>query len=219
MSEQVFPTKGNLLNIKKSLALAELGFELLDRKRNILIRELMMMVDAAKALRGSIEETYKEAYAALRTANITMGVIGSIADSMPVDNSLNVTYRSVMGCELPRITIGTNELTIPYGFMNTDSNLDKAYICFDRVKHMTVMLAEVDNSVYRLANAIKKTQTRANALKNIVIPKYEGIVKFISDSLEEKEREEFSRLKVIKAQKQKKKYRVAAKESYADMFR
>ncbi|MBQ8569101.1 MAG: V-type ATP synthase subunit D [Oscillospiraceae bacterium] len=189
MSEQVFPTKGNLLNIKKSLALAELGFELLDRKRNILIRELMMMVDAAKALRGSIEETYKEAYAALRTANITMGVIGSIADSMPVDNSLNVTYRSVMGCELPRITIETNELTIPYGFMNTDSNLDKAYICFDRVKHMTVMLAEVDNSVYRLANAIKKTQTRANALKNIVIPKYEGIVKFISDSLEEKERE------------------------------
>ena len=219
MSEQVFPTKGNLLNIKKSLALAELGFELLDRKRNILIRELMMMVDAAKALRGSIEETYKEAYAALRTANITMGVIGSIADSMPVDNSLNVTYRSVMGCELPRITIETNELTIPYGFMNTDSNLDKAYICFDRVKHMTVMLAEVDNSVYRLANAIKKTQTRANALKNIVIPKYEGIVKFISDSLEEKEREEFSRLKVIKAQKQKKKYRVASKASYADMFR
>lgn len=219
MSEQVFPTKGNLLNIKKSLALAELGFELLDRKRNILIRELMMMVDAAKALRGSIEDTYKEAYAALRTANITMGVIGSIADSMPVDNSLNVTYRSVMGCELPKITIDTNELTIPYGFMNTDCNLDKAYICFDRVKHMTVMLAEVDNSVYRLANAIKKTQTRANALKNIVIPKYEGIVKFISDSLEEKEREEFSRLKVIKAQKQRKKYRITEKKGYADMFR
>ena len=81
------------------------------------------------------------------------------------------------------------------------------------------MLAEVDNSVYRLANAIKKTQTRANALKNIVIPRYQGIVKFISDSLDEKEREEFSRLKVIKAQKQRKKYRIAQKKKYAEMLR
>ena len=72
---------------------------------------------------------------------------------------------------------------------------------------MTAMLAEVDNSVFRLANAIKKTQTRANALKNIVIPRYETTAKFIENSLEEKEREEFSRQKVIKNQKERKKYK------------
>ena len=66
-----------------------------------------------------------------------------------------------------------------------------------------MILAEVENSVYRLANAIRKAQKRANALKNIVIPDFEKTVKFISDSLEEKEREEFSRQKVIKANKQK----------------
>lgn len=219
MADQVFPTKGNLLSTKKSLSLSKLGFELLDRKRNILIREMMMMIDAAKALRGSIEDTYKQAYAALQNANITHGIIGSIADAMPVDDSLNIAVRSVMGCELPKLSIAEETLEIPYGFASTDSNIDKAYICFDRVKHMTVMLAEVDNSVYRLANAIKKTQTRANALKNIVIPRYQGIVKFISDSLDEKEREEFSRLKVIKAQKQRKKYRIAQKKKYAEMLR
>ena len=48
---------------------------------------------------------------------------------------------------------------------------------------------------------IKKTQKRANALKNIIIPRYTSTVKYITDSLEEKEREDFSRLKVIKAQK------------------
>ena len=72
------------------------------------------------------------------------------------------------------------------------------------VKELTVVLAEVENSVYRLANAIRKAQKRANALKNIVIPEFEGNIKFISDALEEKEREEFSRQKVIKATKDKK---------------
>ena len=170
MADQVFPTKGNLLNVKKSLSLAKVGYELLDRKRNVLIRELMMMVDAAKALRSSISETYKDAYNALQKANITMGLISRVAEGMPVEKSVNVTYRSVMGCELPKVTLDPPDSSIPYGFENTDGNVDVAYISFGRVKQMTAMLAEVDNSVFRLANAIKKTQTRANALKNIVIP-------------------------------------------------
>lgn len=203
MAEQVFPTKGNLINTKKSLRLARLGYELLDRKRNILIRELMTMVNTVKSIRGSIEETYNNAYAALQEANITMGVIENIAHSIPVEDSVTVTYRSVMGCELPQVTIKERKPTLDYGFAVTNSRLDYAYICFEKVKQMTAVLAEVENCVYRLAVAIKKTQTRANALKNIVIPKFELTVWYISNSLEEKEREEFSRLKVIKHQKNK----------------
>ena len=84
---------------------------------------------------------------------------------------------------------------------STNSMLDRAYERFNEVKRLTAELAEVENSVYRLADAIKKTQKRANALKNIMIPRFEETVKFITDALEEKEREEFSRLKVIKSQK------------------
>ena len=213
VADQVFPTKGNLLNVKKSLLLAKLGYELLDKKRNVLIRELMMMVDAAKALRSSITDTYRDAYAALQRANITMGLISRVAESMPVDDSVNVTYRSVMGCELPKVSFEPSDNAIRYGFEYTDGNVDLAYISFNRVKQMTAMLAEVDNSVFRLASSIKKTQTRANALKNIVIPRYEETVKFIENSLEEKEREEFSRQKVIKAQKERKKLRGRAVQS------
>ncbi|MGN0553612.1 MAG: V-type ATP synthase subunit D [Oscillospiraceae bacterium] len=210
MAEQVFPTKGNLLNMQKSLALAQLGYELLDKKRNILIRELMQMVDKAKELRESIGATYIEAYSALQMANITHGVVENIAEGMPVENTVNVSYRSVMGCELPKLSVEKKKLSLDYGFMNTDCNVDKAYISFVKVKEMTVTLAEVENSIYRLTNSIRKTQTRANALQNIVIPKYESTVKYISGSLDEKEREEFSRMKVIKAQKQRKrsKYKI-----------
>lgn len=201
MANQVFATKGNLINTKKTLSLAKLGYELLDRKRNILIHELMLLIDEAQRLRGSIERIYKDAYSALQLANITMGVVSPIAESMPIENSVTISYKNVMGAMLPTVSMEKSQPHISYGFMSTNSQLDKAYIAFCRAKEITVTLAQVENSVYRLATAIKKTQRRANALKNIIIPQNEATVKYISDSLEEKEREEFSRLKVIKAQK------------------
>ena len=106
-----------------------------------------------------------------------------------------------MGVQLPCVEIAQAQPQMSYSLSYTNSQLDKAYIAFCKVKEITATLAQVENSVYRLAIAIKKTQRRANALKNIIIPDSEHTVKFIADSLEEKEREEFSRLKVIKAQK------------------
>ena len=106
-----------------------------------------------------------------------------------------------MGVEIPIVTLEATPVELSYGFMATSPLVDEAYIKFDRVKKLTAELAEVENSVYRLATAVGKTQKRANALKNIIIPRLTGTVKYITDSLDEKEREDFSRLKVIKAQK------------------
>ena len=97
----------------------------------------------------------------------------------------------------------TNTREVPYGLESTNSRIDEAYLQFQKIKELTMALAEVDNSVYRLANAISKTQKRANALKNIVIPRYREQIRNISDQLEEKDREEFSRMKVIKAKQAK----------------
>ncbi len=201
MAEQVFPTKGNLIKAKKTLSLCRLGYELMDRKRNILVREMMTLMDKAKSLRGLIEDTYKEAYAALQEANITLGVIDNLARSVPIEDGIAVSYKSVMGVDIPNLTLTRKKTEVPYGFYSTNCQLDKAYVSFSKAKDITIVLAEVENSVYRLAVAIKKAQRRANALKNILIPRYEEMVKYITDSLEEKEREEFSRMKVIKVRK------------------
>lgn len=203
MALAIFPTKGNLINLKKSLNLAKLGYDLMDRKRNILVREMMSLIDAAKSIRGEIEDTFARAYKALQTANITLGVCDNIAQGIEIETGINITYRSVMGVEIPKVTLNSKLNIRAYGFTGTNSQLDIAYICFDRAKRISAVLAEVENSVYRLANEIKKTQRRANALKNINIPQFEETVKIISDALEEKEREEFSRLKVIKNNKSK----------------
>ena len=203
MQNNVFPTKGNLLSTKKSLELARMGYELLDRKRNILIREMMQLIDKANALRDEIDTTYAKAYRALQKANTTLGVCQNIAKSVPVEDGISITFRSVMGVEIPTVRLKEEKPALHYSLDNTNSHLDYAYICFHRVKQITISLAEIENSVYRLANAIKKTQSRANALRNIIIPNFEQTVKFIADALDEKEREEFSRLKVIKATKHK----------------
>ena len=201
MAEQVFPTKGNLINTKKSLDLAKVCFELLDRKRNIIVREMMLLIDRAADIQSKIDTCYAEAYQALQRANVAHGICEDIAQSVPVENGLSLSSRSVMGVEIPLVSLDAEPVELSYGFMDTSALVDEAYIKFDQVKKLTAELAEVENSVYRLATAVNKTQKRANALKNIILPRLTSTVKYITDSLEEKEREDFSRLKVIKAQK------------------
>ena len=193
MDPNTCPTKGNLIAAKNSLNLANMGYGLMDKKRNILIRELMGMIDEAKGIQSEIDSTFRAAYAALQKANIELGInyVQEIGASVPVDDRVKIKARSIMGTEIP----------LAYGFYNTTESLDEARYHFEKVKELTIKLSMVENSAYRLANSIKKTQKRANALKNITIPHYTELSKSISDALEEKEREEFTRLKVIKRNK------------------
>ena len=191
-----------MLSTKKSLSLAQTGYDLMDRKRNILVREMMSLIEKANKLRGEIDETYDKAYSALQLANITLGVCDSIARSAPLEDGLSITVRSVMGVELPTVSLQTGDAAMCYDFSSSNASFDEAYISFHKVKLMLADLAEIENSVYRLAVAIRKTQSRANALKNIIIPNMTETVATITEALEEKEREEFSRLKVIKKNKE-----------------
>lgn len=195
---QIFPTKANLMATQKSLSLAKLGYELMDRKRNILVREMMQLIGEAKDVEANINQVYDKAYKSLSIANITLGLCGDYARTIPVENSLNVDFRSVMGVEIPKVSIDEAPLHPYYGFDSTNSFLDEAYFNFNEAKKMAVKLAETEASIYRLADAVKKTQKRANALNNIMIPQFTATIKYISEALDEKEREDFTSLKAIK---------------------
>ena len=114
----------------------------------------------------------------MKLANITLGVCGNFARTIPVDNGLSLDFRSVMGVEIPKISLESSKLMPYFGFNSTNSHLD---------------------------DAVKKPQKRANALNNIMIPQFTGTIKYISEALEEKEREDFTRLKAVKNQKEEKK--------------
>ena len=206
MNPNTFPTKGNLILAKNSLALAKLGYGLMDKKRNILMRELMGLIDEAKYIQAEIDTTFTQAYEALQLANIELGInyVQEIGRAVPVENSIAIKARSIMGTEIPLVRYDASSLRPTYAFGDTRQSLDEARMKFEKVKELTIKLSMVENSAYRLASNIKKTQKRANALKNITIPAYETLTKDISNALEEKEREEFTRLKVIKRMKENK---------------
>lgn len=200
MDPNTFPTKGNLILTRKSLALANQGFELMDKKRNILIRELMELIDEATEIQSQIDKTFTTAYQALQKANIQMGIhdIEALSMTVPIEDSIKIKRRSVMGTEIPHVEYEKKELMPSYAFYGTKMALDEAREKFEKVKELTIRLAQIENSAYRLAHNIKKTQKRANALQNVTIPKFEHLTRDIQNVLEEKEREEFTRLKVIK---------------------
>ena len=200
MDPREFPTKGNLMLAKNSLALAHQGYDLMDKKRNILLQELMSLIDEAKEIQEKIDTTFTKAYACLQRANIEHGIskVQELAYTVPIEESIRIQTRSIMGTEIPHVKYDAKQNDLTYSFSTTHESIDIAREAFREVKDLTIKLSMVENAAYRLATNIKKTQKRANALKNITIPMYCNLVYTINNALEEKEREEFTRLKVIK---------------------
>ena len=203
MDPREFPTKGNLMLAKNSLALARQGFDLMDKKSNVLLKELMALIDEAKDIQEQIDTTFTKAYACLQRANIEHGIskVQELAYTVPIEESIRIQTRSIMGTEIPLVRYDEKQNNLTYSFSSTRESIDMAREAFREVKDLTIKLSMVENSAYRLAGNIKKTQKRANALKNITIPMYTELVRNINNALEEKEREEFTRLKVIKSMK------------------
>ena len=200
MPLNIAPTKSNLLNAKASLEFSRKGYELLDRKRNVLIREMMSLIGRAKDIQDRMNSIFPEAYDALRVANMTEGIdtVEDVAMSIEETENFQVLLKSVMGVEVPSVRYEKREIEPAYSLFRTNNAFDLAVKKFAEVKYLVYELSEVENSVYRLAMEVKKTQKRTNALKNIQIPKFTGIIKNIQSSLDEREREDFFRLKMVK---------------------
>lgn len=198
-------TKTSLMAAQNSLELSEKGFELLDKKRNVLIMTMMGFVDKAEEIQKKVAVVFDDAYKALQTANITMGIsnVEQIAQSISEAASFDVIGKSIMGVEIPEIKYTKSELAHYYSFFNTNTALDVAMHKFHEVKLLLYELSEIEDSVYKLAMEVKRTQKRANALQNIQIPRYKEMVAKILEVLEEREREDFFRLKVVKKKGEK----------------
>jgi len=205
MDVSTFPTKGNLIKARANLDLSIQGYELLDKKRNILINEMFSLISRAEEIQANIDKVFSTAYKALQRANVSLGIstLQQVGYAIPEENGIEVKSRSVMGVEIPIVNIKEHDesIKVNYSFFRTNYFLDIAYENFNKAKMLCLEIAEVENTIYRLAEHIKKTQKRANALKSITIPKYRELVNKIQNSLEEKEREEFSRLHVLKERK------------------
>ncbi len=200
MSVNVSPTKSKLIETKRALALAKEGHVLLDKKRNVLIREMMRLIDSAREIQENMEKVFAQAYESLQKANLSIGIehVEEVGIAVEEVKDLSIRLKSIMGVEIPEISEISEEITPSYGFVKTDANLDRAHKSFKKALSLIANLAEIETKVYRLAREIKKTQRRVNALENVLIPQYEETVKFIESYIEETERDDFFRMKRLK---------------------
>ena len=208
------PTRSNLLRMKQELQFAREGYEILDRKREVLTTELIRMAHDAGALQEKVWKLLETAYHALEQAKLTMGedhvAWAALAMSQTVDVQLK--FRGVMGVPIPLVESRGAPLEMTYSMGATSATLDEASAAFREVLNHIPELSELMTAVWRLAGELRKTQRRVKALQYIFIPEYEETVLFIKSALEEREREETFRLKWLKTKMAKKAEAEAAVE-------
>ena len=198
------PTKTNLIGLKNSLAFAREGHELLDRKRNILLAELMGFIGRARDLEMTIRPLIVRGLEAVQNAVIREGQdrVAGLADRVDPSVSIETSRRRVMGVALPVMKTQTVMNSVFYSPYRTSFWVDDAARQFREITEMLNDLVMLRISVLRLARAVKNTIRKVNALEKIYIPDYSENVKFISERLEEAEREGLVALKMIKNRKQ-----------------
>ncbi len=203
---KILPTKTNLLEQKKQLKLAEEGYKLLDQKYEILVMELMNSVYNLRANQDILNKNFKRAYTSMTKLIIKTGEArtGNLLEtiSKPMDFKLDISMRSVMGVQLPVVSFqeikhGKTDLGILNAFPEVDRTIDD----FDNVFNYLAKYSEIYITILRLIKEIKKTKRRVNALENMFIPEYKGNIKMIESVLEESEREEFFKRKLVKRKK------------------
>lgn len=205
MARMPAPTRGNLVKIQRQLTQAKNGRDLLDQKRQVLMNELVHRIDSAKELQSEVAQVFDDAYDALRTANLSLGIdaVEDIAASVPDTDEIVVRLRSIMGVEIPDIDPLKEEIDPCWSICDLTGVMDDAYLRFRRVLATIVKLAEVETSIYRLAVQIRKTHRRVNALDKVVMPMAAAQMRYINDVLEESDREDFSRMKSAKNNREK----------------
>lgn len=202
----VAPTKTNLLKIKEELNLAELGYELLDQKRNILIIELLTLVDQAADYQDRVEKDLSTAFQALEETVLEMGKrnVLTLTGAVNMDTDITLKQRRVMGVQLPVVETAFTEHPPYFSPLGTSFRIDDTIQDFKQALQVMGRLAELKVSIMRLAGEVRKTIRKVNALEKIAIPDLRETIGYINNRIEENEREMMILMKQVKSRLEKK---------------
>jgi V/A-type H+-transporting ATPase subunit D len=194
------PTKTNLLKLKSDLKFAQLGYELLDQKRNILVIELLNLVDQTVDFQNRVEEALAQAYKTLEEAVLQMGKlkVQNLAPAVNIQADIRIDTRKVMGVLLPVVQTNFVEKSPYFSPLGTSFWIDNSLDAFKSALNLLGKLAELKVSLLRLAGEVRKTIRKVNALDKIAIPDLIDTVSFVKNRLEENERDMFALMKMVK---------------------
>ena len=204
--QNVTATKIELFKYKRSNQVASMVQKILDDKRKVLLKNIEEMIAEAQKTRGGIWEPLQDIYQTVNESYLSLGVatVDSVAQSTPGVMEVESDVKRVVDVTIPVLSVTEKDTkSIPYGFADTNASIDRGAKLIKDLLPKICKAAEYENSIFSLAKALEKTQKLLNALENVIIPQYKQRVRFILATLEEREREEFARLKKVKASMEK----------------
>jgi V/A-type H+/Na+-transporting ATPase subunit D len=196
-------TKTNLLKIKKSLALTQEGYELLDEKRRILLDELSSIIDSVDRNQEQVDASLAEAYRMVDKATVVLGRkrMEELSFSVDIKSEMAISQRRVMGVGVPIINLSVKENPPYYSLHEVNLYVDETIAKFRDILKLLAALAEKKITLIRLAEEAQKTIRKVKALEKIYLPYYREAFKYIGDRLDEESRDAFALLKLIKKEK------------------
>ena len=206
--QNVVATKIELLKYKRSNQVATMVHKILDDKRKVLLKNIEEMITEANKARGGIWEPLQDVYQSVNEAYLSLGTstVNSVAESSPAVMQVEAKIKRVVDVKIPSLIVSEKDTkSMPYGFADTNASIDRAAKQIKTMLPKICKAAEYENSIFSLAKALEKTQKLINALQNVIIPMYQQRIRFILATLEERDREEFVRLKKVKAAIEKRK--------------
>lgn len=198
----IAPTKSNLLDLRRRVEFLDQGYQLLERKREMLTRLVYSRLSQYRELRAEAHASLRKAYRSLGIAQLRMGTrrIRQLALGIPSALEVKILPRRNMGVQYPSVQIEALPLH-PLGLLGTDVTLDDTRKNFTEMAVALARLAEVESALWRLLEEQRKTQKRVNALKYNVIPRFQRTIRYVESSIEEEERNVLFQLKVLQERK------------------
>jgi V/A-type H+-transporting ATPase subunit D len=203
MAQDVKPTRAEELRLKEQIELAESGHSILEKKRDSLIHDFMEMADDARDVQGEMADTFKRAKKDLDRAIAFEGSekLRSIAMAVDQTPQVELESRNLMGVKVPDIKSEEVRRDVDergYSMYSSTSTIDEAVDSYEELLEKVIELAETETALIKLLDEIDKTKRRVNALEEKVIPEMKDAMNYVSQVLEESDREETFRLKKIK---------------------
>ena len=202
-TQDVKPTRSELLEVKKRIKLTQSGYKILKMKRDGLILEFFKILEQAKQVRSKIQKDYDDAMEKAAIAEAVDGAIAvrSAAFSRRAHPEISLRSKNLMGIVVPQIESSLVHSTVDqrgYGVIGTSTYIDEATGAFEKLVETMVQAAEIETTMKKLLDEIEKTKRRVNALEYKVIPELKEAESFIKLRLEEMERDNTFRLKRVK---------------------
>lgn len=200
MSNKHLPTKSNMMRLQNSLKISKQGHELLDSKKIILTREIEKYKRRHEELEKELFDMMEKGRELIKAVNIDIGIekFAKIANQVDIDDYIDIKNITLMGVEIPSAVHKQEQVKRTYEFYNTTNKVDEAMIYFNKIQEKLIEYAIQDTTIKRLKTASEKARKRANALQNVIIPEMEKNLKDIMEQLDERDREEFATLKLLK---------------------